>query len=155
MRLYRIAKTRFIHDLSGEGARIAGGRWNSAGVPIVYTASSMALAVLEAFVHAPPRLLPTDLSVAILELPDETPVESIALRQLPAEWRGYPSPRSLAALGDAWAKRRKTIGLRVPSSVLPDTEERNVLFNPLAPGFSVITVVDVKPFSFDLRMRDR
>lgn len=146
MRLYRIAKTRFIHDLSGEGARLAGGRWNSIGVPILYSADSMALAVLEAFVHAPPRMTPTDLSVSILDLPVKAPIETLAARQLPDDWRSFPAPRSLAALGDAWAKRRETVGLRVPSVVLPESQERNVLLNPLAADFTKITFVEVKPF---------
>ena len=31
MRLFRIAKTRYINDLSGTGARANGGRWNRVG----------------------------------------------------------------------------------------------------------------------------
>jgi len=36
---------------SGEGARIAGGRWNPAGVPAVYTSLDPATAILEVAVH--------------------------------------------------------------------------------------------------------
>jgi RES domain-containing protein len=35
----------------GEAARIAGGRWNRIGIPMIYTADSLALAVLEITVH--------------------------------------------------------------------------------------------------------
>jgi RES domain-containing protein len=41
------APTYAANDLSGNGARITGGRWNSKGVPVVYSASNIALATLE------------------------------------------------------------------------------------------------------------
>ncbi len=47
MRVYRISKIQYHHHLSGEGARLAGGRWNSKGISIVYTSSSIAPATLE------------------------------------------------------------------------------------------------------------
>ena len=47
MLLYRISKSKYAKDLSGEGARRAGGRWNFKGTPVVYTADSTALATLE------------------------------------------------------------------------------------------------------------
>ncbi|HBL78709.1 MAG TPA: toxin-antitoxin system toxin subunit, partial [Aequorivita sp.] len=31
MRIFRISKTEYIDDLSGEGARLYGGRWNLVG----------------------------------------------------------------------------------------------------------------------------
>jgi RES domain-containing protein len=36
---------------TGEGARRFGGRWNSKGVPLIYTSSSISLASLEMLVH--------------------------------------------------------------------------------------------------------
>ena len=44
MRLFRIAKTHYINDLSGAGARANGGRWNRVGVGLLYTSPSRALA---------------------------------------------------------------------------------------------------------------
>ncbi|MDX6710688.1 MAG: hypothetical protein QOH96_1704, partial [Blastocatellia bacterium] len=49
---WRIVKTRLAAQaFDGEGARLYGGRWNSVGVRMVYTAGSLSLAVLEIFVH--------------------------------------------------------------------------------------------------------
>ena len=36
---------------SGEGARLAGGRWNARGIPMVYLASSLSLAALDRLAH--------------------------------------------------------------------------------------------------------
>ena len=43
MQVYRIAQKAFINDLSGEGARLFGGRWNRRGIPLLYTAESRSL----------------------------------------------------------------------------------------------------------------
>ena len=48
MDVYRIAKCRFIRPLDGFGAYTFGGRWNSQGHAVIYTAGSRALALLEA-----------------------------------------------------------------------------------------------------------
>ena len=57
-------------DLSGEGARLYGGRWNSSGRAMVYAASDAALAVLEVRVHLdlPPDLIPDDYVLLKLDL---------------------------------------------------------------------------------------
>jgi RES domain-containing protein len=44
--------------LDGEGARLAGGRWNSPGLAVVYMAESVSLAVLENLGHMQPRTFP-------------------------------------------------------------------------------------------------
>jgi RES domain-containing protein len=49
-RVFRVC--RAIHVLlDGEGAKRAGGRWNSPGHAVVYMAGSVSLAVLENLVH--------------------------------------------------------------------------------------------------------
>ena len=62
MIVYRLCKAVYS-ALDGEGARLWGGRWNSAGRPMVYAAASPSLAVLEVLVHLdlPAELLPDDL----------------------------------------------------------------------------------------------
>ena len=46
MIVYRFAHPKFAHDLSGTGARLKGGRWNTAGTPVIYTSECISLALL-------------------------------------------------------------------------------------------------------------
>jgi RES domain-containing protein len=49
---WRIFKRRYkASAFTGEGARLFGGRWNSKGIPVVYTSASPSLATLEMLVH--------------------------------------------------------------------------------------------------------
>jgi RES domain-containing protein len=55
---WRIVKEKHVGAaFSGEGAAKTGGRWNSRGVPVVYTSSTKSLAALETLVHLNPPVL--------------------------------------------------------------------------------------------------
>lgn len=56
MKVYRIAKKDFVGDLTGEGARLFGGRWNKKGMRVLYTSKSRSLATVEYLVHVSRRL---------------------------------------------------------------------------------------------------
>ena len=66
MIVYRLARRAFSEDFSGAGAEKLGGRWNSKGMPMLYTASSRALCLTEWLVHTPALLLPDDLVMVSL-----------------------------------------------------------------------------------------
>jgi RES domain-containing protein len=123
MRVYRICKAKYS-DLDGEGARLYGGRWNNAGIAIVYTASSLALAILETRVHL--RRLPVDYVRLTIEIPDaDFHAREIDLGDLPQGWR---TDESLTrGIGDAHFNGTPLIPLKVPSVVV-DTEW-NLLFS--------------------------
>jgi RES domain-containing protein len=84
MEVYRIATTRYSHDLTGIGARLYGGRWNQKGTAMLYTSKSRALAALEFLVHLPLSLAPSGLKIVTLQIPDETAIDEIPLSDLPA-----------------------------------------------------------------------
>ena len=44
---YRISNAAYSNDISGSGAKRMGARWNSKGVPLLYTAQHISLALLE------------------------------------------------------------------------------------------------------------
>lgn len=155
MLLYRIAKSKYVNDLSGEGARRAGGRWNLKGTPVVYTADSTALATLETLVHFPLNLAPKDRAIAIIELPDELPVTTIEVDNLPANWATYPAPTELAAVGNDWVLKQETVALCAPSSITPDGEGRNYILNPVHPDFKRVRIVKVDKYDYDSRLFER
>ena len=150
MQVFRIAKTRSIRDLSGAGARVYGGRWNRKNIPIVYTSENRSLATLEFLVHVPLSLLPNNLSIACLEIPDDIFVEQISMAVLPKNWRDYPAPPELADLGSEWAIAMRSLLLRVPSVVVLD--EFNILINPIHPDMDRVVITSAESFIFDRRL---
>ncbi len=152
MFLYRIAKTKYIQDLSGVGASRVGGRWNSKGMPVVYTADSTALATLETLVHTPFNLVPKNRSIATIELPDNLEIDTINAANLPNRWWSYPAPIQLSKIGDQWLQQQSTIALSVPSSVTPNSEGRNYLLNPMHPNFRLVSIIKIQEYIYDSRL---
>ncbi len=133
----------------GEGARLYGGRWNSPGTRMVYTAQSQALAILEVLVHLEKvGVLPSySLCAAHFE---EDLVEALDPEALPDNWRSYLSPSGLRVIGDAWIAQQTSAVLEVPSVIVDD--ESNYLINPAHPDFSSITIGEPRSFEFDARL---
>lgn len=155
MILWRIAKTKFIRDLSGTGAKLVGGRWNSRGVPVLYAALTQSLCALELFVHLDPEDAPERLSAIALTIPDALFAARTRWPQatLPRTWRDHPAPVDLQAMGDAWVKSGATLVLEVPSAVIPD--EGNFILNVMHPEMSQVSVGEPVAFTFDGRMWKR
>lgn len=149
MDLYRTAKREFIGDLTGEGARLSGGRWNEKGVGVIYTSESRALAALELAVHAPLSIVPEDLCVATIRVPARIRPEGLPLSFLPAGWRGYFAPGELKEIGANWAEAMTSLLLKVPS-VITD-REFNFLVNPLHPDMIDVRITEIEDFKPDLR----
>ena len=133
----------------GEGARLYGGRWNSAGVRVVYTSSSAALAALELLVRVK-RREPLRKYMLFACTFDEAIVETLPRTKLPDDWRGNPPPPALQAAGDTWIRDARTAVLQVPSAVIET--ESNYLLNPEHADFGKITIADPVPFALDLRL---
>lgn len=146
MRAWRLAPGRYP-PFDGEGARRFGGRWNSPGVPLVYLADSLALAVLETLVHMEREHLPDDLVARRIEIPDDA-VE--VLETVPAEWLSDPLRRQTRRFGDAWVREGRSLALRVPSAVIP--QEFNLLLNPQHSRAGEMRMLDEHPFSLDPRV---
>ena len=71
MLIYRISKTEFIDDLTGVGAKLFGGRWNSKGIFMLYASANRALAVLELLVHLDANEIQQhNFSIAEIEIPE-------------------------------------------------------------------------------------
>jgi len=153
MFLYRISKRAHIKGLSGNGARLYGGRWNHRGVPLVYASESRSLATVEFLVHVSLPNAPGDLSMATLEVPDNIAPKKLAPSSLPKNWRDSPAPIELADLGTQWARSNTSLLLRAPSAVVE--YEYNILINPLHEDSSRVKLVKVVPFKLDERLMRR
>lgn len=150
MNIYRIAKRTFIQDLSGEGARLYGGRWNKRGSSVLYTASSRALATVEYLVHLPMAIAPKDLCIVELSIPEHIECQQINMADLPEDWMSHPAPLALMDMGEAWLKSASTLLLKVPSAVVKN--EWNILVNPKHPQFDQIQVGEIESYQFDKRL---
>jgi RES domain-containing protein len=153
LNLYRIAKAAYARDLTGTGARIHGARWNRKGTAVLYTATSPALATVELLVHVDVNLLPTDLRLAHIKVPDGASSRTIDPASSPKGWRTFPAPPALADVGSAWADSRETLMLRVPSAVVEG--DWNVLLNPAHPEFANVRIEKDTAYTFDERLRRR
>jgi len=122
---------------SGEGARLYGGRWTSPGVPVVYTAGSLALAQLEVLVHLPTDQLLKSYVAFQAALPEDC-IDVYPPEDLPASWRSNPAPESAKQVGDLWVKENRSAVLQVPSAVVP--LEPCYLLNPHHKDFSQIQI---------------
>jgi RES domain-containing protein len=147
MLLYRLTRCVYANDLSGSGARLYGGRWNSEGKAAIYLASSRSLALLEALVHLRPTDVPNEYCMVIIEAPDDfVPIDE---KLLPQEWRDSTDLNILKQIGNAFLSDRKHLLLRVPSAIV--SEEFNYLLNPSHPGAQKVRLKDIQSFSFDSR----
>lgn len=153
MRVWRLSRFRDpAATFGGEGARRFAGRWHPAGVPVVYTSSSLALAALEALAHAEIAHLKTVRYAFAVDVPEGL-IEEPALPALPADWNHPGKSDHARAFGRDWALSRRSLALAVPSVVVP--QERNLLLNPAHPAFVRLALGGPIPFSFDGRLVKR
>jgi RES domain-containing protein len=151
---YRICKTKYAGTMfDGEGAFRFGGRWNSRGVRILYTAGSLSLAALEMLVHLNNEEILLSYSFATAEF-DENLILSVEdFRTLPENWSVSPPVLKIQQIGDEWAEAQASVVLKVPTSVLP--VEFNYLINIRHPEFTKIKLGKPQPFTFDKRLYKR
>lgn len=131
---WRITKKKYKEvAFTGEGAEESGGRWNSEGTRIVYASSSISLAILEILVN----LQDVEILSTYVVIPfhfDDSFMESLDKKVLPADWASQPSSLSAKSIGDDWVQSKPSLILEVPSVVVPS--ENNYLINPSHPDFN-------------------
>jgi RES domain-containing protein len=147
---WRIVGARYKDNaFSGEGARLHGGRWNSKGTTMVYTAGSLALASIEIVVNlAGPKLLEEFFRIPV-HIPPNLIID-LPLGKLPSDWNSRPVSPAIRAIGDRWVKEKTSVALKVPSVVVP--EEYNYLLNPVHPDFEKIAIGTPIKYRFDPRL---
>lgn len=137
---------------SGEGARLAGGRWNSEGFPVIYTAGSLSLALLEIIVHLEFKETLKLYKAISVSIP-KSAMEIVDPTSLPVDWsKPIPHP-STQLTGNHWIRNQSSIALRVPSAIVPI--ESNILLNPAHPKFQTLETGEPMDLPLDLRVLDK
>jgi RES domain-containing protein len=148
---WRIVKEKHASTaFSGEGARLFEGRWNSAGVPIVYCSEHLSLAALEILVHTQAATIHHNFRT-FRAVWDSRIMLSIAIKDLPMGWNRYPPSAASRSIGNNWVKSGRTPVLAVPSVIVP--RERTFLLNPKHSDFKKIKIEDSGTFVLDQRLR--
>lgn len=144
MIVWRLCKEEY-EDLSGAGAFLYGGRWNSEGHNVVYTASSLSLACLEILAGLPQLRIPKGFVFLKIEVPQQIKVEEYMGDHSQIKHIDY-----CRKIGDAWMREQKSAVLSVPSVIIP--QEKNILINPHHPDAKKVKVLEKSKFEFDPRL---
>ncbi len=150
MIVYRLSKGKYKNDLSGKGAEMAGGRWNSKGVAMLYTCESRALCTTEIAVHTTLGFIPSDYWMVTIEFPDSVGILIQDPKKLPKEWKSIPHAHSTQVIGDQFIANKKKLVLKVPSAVVQG--DFNYLINPSHPFAQRIKIIKTELFEFDERL---
>lgn len=149
---------RLVHEsylpgaFTGEGARLAGGRWNSEGFPVVYTAGSLSLSLLEIIVHLEFKETLKLYKAIPVQVPEKM-IETIDTAALPSDWNTpLPQPATLLT-GNNWLRNQASPALQVPSAIVPI--ESNILLNPAHPDFQSLEIGEPIALPVDPRVIDK
>ncbi len=141
-------------DLSGAGAEATGGRWNEAGVSVVYASETRALACLETMVHLNAGSLPLNRYLVAVTIPDD--VWANARRESSASlrvgWDAEPAGQVSIGFGTDWIRSGASALLIIPSVFVP--EEFNVLVNPRHSGAAGVIAAKVRKWLYDPRLTE-
>lgn len=141
MRIFRLHRAKRAASDFG-GSMLYSSRWNVAGTPMLYAASSLSLACLEILVHVKPDQVPIDYVYSSAKL---------KARPRKADFRGeVEDQESTQRFGQWWSNQRHDLAIQVPSAVIP--LESNVLVNPTHSRFGEIVWEPARAFRFDPRL---
>jgi RES domain-containing protein len=154
--LWRIAaETRKYpaDDLSGRGAAASPGRWNDEKQAVLYTAPTIAIAVLETAAHIDDAGLPLNRFLVRIDVPEAVwkKREVVDVSTLPVTWSAIPAGRGSVKFGSDWIASARSPVLLVPSVIVP--EEMAALVNPSHPLAKRIRATIVRPFEYNTLFR--
>jgi RES domain-containing protein len=150
MQVYHLGHTRFADQLTGDGAKLHGGRWNKIGTPCIYTSETKALSVLEYAANVRLEELPASLAITVYELPEKG-WRIVDEKDLPRNWQSLPAPEGARLFGTELLQDKNILAIRVPSIIIPT--EYNFILNPLAKTFASIKIIEILPFALDKRIK--
>ena len=129
MRLYRICRVEHLEDYSGLGASYrGGGRWNEAGLAVLYFAETASVAMLEMANYLPSRrLVPAGYRLGIYDVGGTLSMERWTVDDLPSGWDRFPYPPDTQRMGSGWLRHGSASLLMIPSAAVPGGLDKIVL----------------------------
>lgn len=148
MIVWRLCREEYA-NLSGVGAYLYGGRWNSQGYSVIYTASSLSLAFLELLPGLRKGSQPKGYVSLEIHIHAQVLQEKIMLSEFPKEWREGKGHNWFLQRGDEWLRSKRSLLLMVPSVIV--SSEYNIIINPQHNEFSEVKITNILPFPIDPR----
>lgn len=153
--LYRIAKETSQYpaaDMTGNGAKATGGRWNSKGQPVIYVSSSIALATLETLAHLGDNIAVRNRFLIQVTVPPAVwgRRQTLLPTALLPTWSAEPPGMTSINIGDAWLSGGESALLEVPSVIVP--EEYNILINPAHLDTNKLKAIVIRRYDYDPRL---
>lgn len=150
MKVFRLTRKKYSSTLLGVGASIKGGRCNSIGTELIYTAENRSLAMAEIAVHFSFATMPSDYVMLTIDCPVQLPIKNISIDQLPKNWNAFPSTSKTQIIGDEFVFENEFPICKIPSVVTQG--DFNYLLNPRHQDFHLIKIVQKEDFRFDRRL---
>lgn len=149
MLVYRIVHKKYSSRLFASGVK---GRQNSVGKKVIYTAESIPLAFLENMVRRQGVGFNSDFRIMFIEIPDSLEILTVNVSDLEEGWRDFNDYPKCQPIGDKWYEEGKTMILKVPSAVLP--ESYNYVINTELSDYGLVKLIEVTDLVPDDRIAD-
>ena len=149
MKIFRIADSAYIHDISGTGAKLFGGRLNHKGTPLLYCSENISLAILEILVHFDGLTIPDNLELLELEI-DENEIETFPISKFNNIRKAPDAEYAFKKAGQKWIESNTSLALKVPSIIT--SGEFNILINPNHAHFENLKKMKTSKLDLDKRL---
>ncbi|MEP5613706.1 MAG: RES domain-containing protein [Cyclobacteriaceae bacterium] len=126
---YRLTLPQYANDLSGIGASMFGGRWNSIGNFILYTTQTSSLSILEHLVHMQGAKNDVKYRLSVID------VANSLIQKVDSDFMEIGNQKLTQNAGDNWLRSQQSPVLEVPSIINP--LESNYLINPNHPKLEI------------------
>jgi len=147
MTIYRLTTGNFANDISGQGAKIYGGRWNPVGTAVVYMSEFISLSILEILVRADKSTIPDTYTLLNIQIPEDS-VANLELKKLRHGWQNHIE--YTRSIGESFLNANQSLVLKVPSAIV--MQEHNYLVNPLHADFKKVKLVNNELLELDKRL---
>ena len=145
MTLYRCSLGKWSKDLSGQGAFLYGGRWNTKGHRMIYTSENNLLAALEVAIRIPLAKISSDYTMVSIQVSDDF---DVYIPKLIRNWN--MNKKHTQSVGDNFLIENKFLLMKVPSALMSNTF--NYLINPMHKDFNKTKIGRTQALVFDERL---